>query len=180
MVVQAVPLSEVWIWNARAYAASQRSPTRLRVAMEPRSTVSHCGSLKVLDQRVPVFPSTAADAGGAGFSVDEEVAGLPWDSRSAAAAGGAAAVSRVSARPRAVASAISAVMARGRVRNGAVVSVERRDELMIYLRNAGRVRWPVSEGRLSGLFEEPVDDHVVLVRLGPCEMWVRRCRSGRV
>lgn len=140
-MVQAVPLSEVWIRNARAYAASQRSTTRLTVTVEPRSTCSHCGSLKVLDQRVPVSPSTAADAGVAAFSVDEEVVGLPWDSRSAvAAAGGAAAVSRVSARPRAVASAISAVMTRGRVRNGTVVSVGRRDELMIYLRNAGRAR----------------------------------------
>jgi hypothetical protein len=57
----------------------------------------------VLDQRVPVLPSTAADAGVDAFSVDEAVAGLPWDSRSAAAAGGAAAVSRVSAQPMVVA-----------------------------------------------------------------------------
>ncbi|GAA2569570.1 hypothetical protein GCM10010304_04180 [Streptomyces roseoviolaceus] len=50
---------------------------------------------------------------------------MPCDSKSAAAAGAAVAVSRVSARPMVVASAISAVMGRDRVRNGAVVSVER-------------------------------------------------------
>ena len=137
-MVQAVPLSEVWIWNARAYAASQRSTTRLMVKVAPRSTLSHCGSLNVLDQRVRVLPSTAADAGVDAFSVDEEVAGLPWDSRSAAAvAGGAAAVSRVSAKPMVVASAISAVMARGRVLNGTVVSVERLD---------GRIDLPPESG----------------------------------
>jgi hypothetical protein len=32
-------------------------------ALAPRSTWSHCGSLKALDQRVVVLPSTAADAG---------------------------------------------------------------------------------------------------------------------
>jgi hypothetical protein len=121
MVVQAVPLVEVWIWNVRAYAASQRSTTWLMVAAAPRSTLSHCGSLNALPQRVPVLPSTAAEAGVDVFSVDEEVAGLPWDSRSAAAAGGAAAVSRVSVRPMVVAREINAVMARGRVRNGGAV-----------------------------------------------------------
>ena len=43
-----------------AYAASQFSTTWLMVAVAPRSTWSHCGSLKALDQRVPVLPSTAA------------------------------------------------------------------------------------------------------------------------
>jgi hypothetical protein len=139
------------------------------VAVAPRSMLSHCGSLNVLDQRVLVFPSTAADAGVDAFSLDEEVAGLPWDSRSAAAAGGATAVSRVRAKPMVVARAISAVRARGRVRNGAVVSVEQL---------VGRIALPPESGEsaetgqrgagaLPGLFEEPVDDHVVLVRLGP-------------
>ena len=45
------------------------------VAVAPRSTCSHCGSLKALDQRVPVFPSTAAAAGVLAFSVEDAVAG---------------------------------------------------------------------------------------------------------
>src|SRR5579859_3518726 len=44
---------------------------------EPRSTSSHCGSEKALDHRVPVFPSTAFDAGKLAFSSDEAVAALP-------------------------------------------------------------------------------------------------------
>jgi hypothetical protein len=44
---------------------------------EPRSTSSHCGSEKALDQRVPVFPSTALAAGKLAFSVEEAVAVLP-------------------------------------------------------------------------------------------------------
>ena len=43
---------------------------------EPRSTSSHCGSENALDQRVPVFPSTALAAGKPAFSVDEDVAVL--------------------------------------------------------------------------------------------------------
>src|SRR4051812_22990852 len=51
------------------------------VALAPRSTCSHCGSVNALDQRVAVrLPSTAADAGVPAFSVDEAVAGLPCDS----------------------------------------------------------------------------------------------------
>src|SRR5689334_21283402 len=43
---------------------------------DPRSTVIHCGSLKALDQRVPVLPSTAAAGGKApAFSLDEVVTG---------------------------------------------------------------------------------------------------------
>ena len=42
---------------------------------EPRSTCSHCGSENALDQRVPVLPSTAFDAGYAALSVDDAVAG---------------------------------------------------------------------------------------------------------
>ncbi len=44
----------------------------------PRSTSSHCGSEKALDQRVPVLPSTALEAGKLAFSVEEAVAVLPW------------------------------------------------------------------------------------------------------
>src|SRR5689334_14889838 len=43
----------------------------------PRSTCSHCGSLKALDQRVPVLPSTALPAAVPAFSCDEAVAGRP-------------------------------------------------------------------------------------------------------
>src|SRR6266852_2463206 len=43
---------------------------------EPRSTSSHCGSENALDQRVPVLPSTAAEAGKPAFSVEEAVAVL--------------------------------------------------------------------------------------------------------
>jgi len=38
---------------------------------EPRSTSSHCGSEKALDQRVPVLPSTALEAGKLAFSVED-------------------------------------------------------------------------------------------------------------
>jgi len=41
---------------------------------EPRSTSSHCGSENALDQRVPVLPSTALEAGKLAFSVDDAVA----------------------------------------------------------------------------------------------------------
>src|SRR6266498_4470981 len=78
MVVQPEPSAETWIWNADAYAASQLSWTPQTVAEPPRSTCSHCGSLNALDQRVPVFPSTALDAGKVAFSMDEAVAVLPW------------------------------------------------------------------------------------------------------
>jgi hypothetical protein len=48
-----------------------------KVWLDPRSTWSHCGSEKALDQRVPVLPSTAAEAGVPAFSVDDAVAGCP-------------------------------------------------------------------------------------------------------
>ena len=57
---RSVPLAEIWIWNARAYA---RLPLQHdladRSACVPRSTWIHCGSLNALDQRVPALPSTA-------------------------------------------------------------------------------------------------------------------------
>src|ERR687895_2090771 len=88
MLVHDVPLPEVWSWKARPYAASQRSTIWLMAAVTPRSTWSHCGSLNVLDQRVPVLPSTAADAGVPAFSTDDAVAGRPCDSSVAASASG--------------------------------------------------------------------------------------------
>ena len=54
---------DTWIWNAVAYAASQRMPTLQICCWEPRSTSSHCGSLAALDQRVPGLPSVASGAG---------------------------------------------------------------------------------------------------------------------
>src|SRR5580700_1068844 len=44
--------------------------------LEPRSTSSHWGSEKALDQRVPVLPSTASAAGVPAFSVEDAVAVL--------------------------------------------------------------------------------------------------------
>src|SRR6266568_2310796 len=81
MVVQLVPSVDVWIWKALAYAASQFRATWLMVCVAPRSTSSHCGSLNALDQRVPVLPSTAFEAGYPAPSSDDAVAGWPWDSR---------------------------------------------------------------------------------------------------
>ncbi len=96
--VHAVPSGDTWILNALPYAASQVSTTWLIDAEAPRSTWSHCGSLKALAQRVPVvFPSKAAEAGVPAFSVEEAVAALPWDSRLSTAMAGA-----VTARPDAI------------------------------------------------------------------------------
>src|SRR5262245_40139899 len=85
MVVQVVAVSENWIWNALAYAASHCRTTWVTLAELPRSTWSQCGSLNALDHRVPVLPSTAAAAGVPGFSTEDAVAGLPWDSSMLAA-----------------------------------------------------------------------------------------------
>src|SRR5215475_3400841 len=112
MVVQFVPSAEVWIWKAVAYAASQFKVTWLTDALAPRSTSSHCGSLKALDQRVPVLPSTALDAGNVAFSVDDAVAVLPCES----SAGAALAVSAVAARKVAARLMASTVAARARRR----------------------------------------------------------------
>ena len=62
-MVQVALSLDTWIWNAVAYAASQRMPTLQICCGEPRSTSSHCGSLDALDQRVPGSPSVASDAG---------------------------------------------------------------------------------------------------------------------
>src|ERR1022692_711204 len=61
--VQFTASGDVWIWKALPYAVSQFSVTWQIVWLDPRSTCSHCGSLKSLDQRGPAF------------SVDEAVAG---------------------------------------------------------------------------------------------------------
>ena len=84
-MVQLDPFAEVRIENERAYADSQSSTTEVTVALAPRSTCNHCGSLNALDQRVPALPSTAFAAVKAADSVDDAVAGLPWDSRVSAA-----------------------------------------------------------------------------------------------
>ena len=52
-VVQLPPSVEVWIWYAFACAVSHARRTPQTVVAEPRSTCSHRGSPKVLDQRVP-------------------------------------------------------------------------------------------------------------------------------
>jgi hypothetical protein len=59
-------------------------------AVLPRSASSHCGSENALDQRVPVFPSTAFDAGNDALSSDDAVAGLPCDNNVDAAVTGLA------------------------------------------------------------------------------------------
>ena len=60
MLVQLLPSGDVWIWKARAYAASHCNWTWVMVAVAPRSTRSHCGSLQALPQRVSDRPSNAA------------------------------------------------------------------------------------------------------------------------
>src|SRR6185369_4509044 len=76
MSVQVAASLDVWILNDFPDAVSQFSVTWQMVWVEPRSTCSHCGSLAALDQRVPVLPSTAAEAGVPAFSVDDAVAVL--------------------------------------------------------------------------------------------------------
>src|SRR5712691_1996825 len=84
MEVQFVLSLETWIWNAVAEAVSHCKTTWLTVAVDPRSTCSHCGSENTLDQRVPVLPSVAAEAAVPAFSAEGAVVGWPWDSRVAA------------------------------------------------------------------------------------------------
>src|SRR5260370_1176913 len=74
--VQFTASGDVWIWNALPYAVSQFRTTLQICWLDPRSTWSHCGSLKALDQRVPVLPSTAFAAGNPAFSVEDAVAAL--------------------------------------------------------------------------------------------------------
>ena len=73
-----------------AYAFSQFSTIFLIAVDLPRSTWSDCGSLKALDQRVLLLPSTAAEADRSPLSAEEAVAGRPCErGTSAAPAGGA-------------------------------------------------------------------------------------------
>src|ERR1035437_4877957 len=76
MEVQHGPAGEVCVWNAVAYAVSQFSVPWQIDWVEPRSTSSHCGSEKALDQRVPRLPSTAFEAGKPAFSREDAVAVL--------------------------------------------------------------------------------------------------------
>ncbi len=62
-MVQVESLSDTWTLYDLAYAASQLMPMRQICCGEPRSTLSHWGSLDPLDQRLPGSPSVAADAG---------------------------------------------------------------------------------------------------------------------
>src|SRR5580692_4371444 len=55
--------------------------TSRMACVAPRSTSSHCGSLKALDQRVLRFPSTALAAAHGSPWIDDAVTGCPWDSR---------------------------------------------------------------------------------------------------
>ncbi len=110
-MVHVVASGETWSWNALADAVSHCRTTWLTVSVAPRSTWSHCGSLNVLDQRVPGLPSTAADAGVPAPSTDDAVAGLPWDSRVCAA--GVAALAGTAARQHATASRVSSRARRG-------------------------------------------------------------------
>jgi hypothetical protein len=84
-LVKVVPLVENWTVKAVAYAASQFSFTLLTAVAAPRSTCSHWAAAKALDQRVPVLPSVAADAGVPSHSTDEAVVGLPWERTTSAA-----------------------------------------------------------------------------------------------
>src|SRR6266581_1028212 len=81
MLDQVWPSVEVWISYAVAKAESHCSTTELMVAVASRSTCSHCGSEKELDQRVCALPSTAPGADKSGASQEEAIAGWPWDSR---------------------------------------------------------------------------------------------------
>src|SRR2546421_905620 len=68
--------SETWIRYALPYAASQRSTTRLRWKLAPRSIRIHCGSEpSLLPHRVLVFPSTAFDPASVELSVELVVTG---------------------------------------------------------------------------------------------------------
>src|SRR5918992_4917488 len=152
MSVQLAASAETWILNARAYAASQRSTTWLMAAVAPRSTWIHCGSLKALDQRVPVLPSTAADAGVPAFSVDDAVAGRPCDSRVAAAAGRATMTSPAT-------SIRASAMADERGRRGCMrVSLSKAG---MEGRGRAAVRPPRRSGHLGGAVAVAPDDVVV-------------------
>src|SRR4051794_13969525 len=109
-VVQEEPLAETCRLNVLEYAVSQASTTEEIVAVPPRSTCSHCGSLNALDQRVPALPSTAFEAGKAADSVDEAVAGRPWESSTSAALAPVCAATTYVDRTAAIAAAMDKVL----------------------------------------------------------------------
>src|SRR3954453_21027876 len=90
MSVQLVPLSEVWMWYALAYAFSQLSLTRSRTWAAPRSIRSHwVPAPATLAHRLLVLPSTALSAVSDELSTDEASAGRPRESRTSSAASAA-------------------------------------------------------------------------------------------
>src|SRR3954468_10772608 len=84
-LAKVVPSLENCTVKAVAYAASQFSFTLLTAVGAPRSTCSHWAAAKALDQRVPVLPSVAAEAGVPAHSTDDAVVGLPWETTTSAA-----------------------------------------------------------------------------------------------
>jgi hypothetical protein len=66
----------------------------LKVWLDPRSIRSHWLSEKLLAQRVPLSPSTAAPAGNAALSTEDASVGRPWDNRVSAACAGLLVVTR--------------------------------------------------------------------------------------
>ncbi len=121
IVVQLDALADTWIWYAVAYAASHCSRTWVTLAVAPRSTCSHCGSLNADDQRVPALPSTADAAGNVpAFSDDDAVAGFPCEIRGSAAA--AVPTRPAGAPPRTTAAATAATNERRRIRLGRAVA----------------------------------------------------------
>src|SRR5580704_643036 len=89
-------------------------------AVAPRSTSSHCGSANALDHRVPVLPSTAAEAGNDALSTDDAVAVFPCEIRVAASALCAVPASNAAARARTATS-----VARRRSETGRTRAAER-------------------------------------------------------
>src|SRR5690242_19026319 len=87
MVLHVAPSAEVSIRYVLPYAASHLRFTCVMVLVAPRSTRIHCGSdPSALAHRVPVLPSNASAAPSDDDSTDDEVAGLPCDSRVSVAA----------------------------------------------------------------------------------------------
>jgi hypothetical protein len=76
--VHVVPSAEISMRYAVAYAASHASSTLETVALRPRSTRIHCGSLpSALAQRVEASPSNALAGARVESSFEEAVADLP-------------------------------------------------------------------------------------------------------
>src|SRR4051812_50096947 len=98
--VYVLPSVDNWMVNALAYAFSQLIAIRLIEVVAPRSTWNHWLAANALDQRVPLLPSTAAEAGVPAHSTDEAVTGLPCDTIvSGGAAGGMGGAGEAGGRP---------------------------------------------------------------------------------